>query len=29
MIGDVHGHAVIAGGRLYVTNGRVLDVFTP
>jgi outer membrane protein assembly factor BamB len=27
--GDVHGHAVVAGGRLYVTNGRVLDVFAP
>jgi outer membrane protein assembly factor BamB len=29
MVGDVHEHAVVAGGRLYVTNGRVLDVFIP
>jgi outer membrane protein assembly factor BamB len=29
MVGDVHEHVVVAGGRLYVTNGRVLDVFTP
>ena len=29
MVGDVRGHAVVAGGRLYVTNGRVLDVFVP
>lgn len=29
MVGDVREHAVVAGGRLYVTNGRVLDVFVP
>lgn len=29
LVSGVHGHAVVAGGRLYVTNGRVLDVFTP
>jgi outer membrane protein assembly factor BamB len=29
LVGDVHGHAVVTGGHLYVTNGRVLDVFTP
>ncbi|GAA1038040.1 hypothetical protein GCM10009557_53000 [Virgisporangium ochraceum] len=29
MVGDVHEHAVVASGRLYVTNGRVLDVFVP
>jgi outer membrane protein assembly factor BamB len=29
IVNDVREHAVVAGGRLYVTNGRVLDVFTP
>jgi outer membrane protein assembly factor BamB len=29
LVGDVREHAVVAGGHLYVSNGRVLDVFTP
>jgi outer membrane protein assembly factor BamB len=26
---DVHGHAVVVNGWLYVTNGRILDAFKP
>ena len=26
---DAYNHAVVAGGRLYVTNGRILDAYSP
>jgi outer membrane protein assembly factor BamB len=26
---DTHGHAVVVNGWLFVTNGRILDAFTP
>jgi outer membrane protein assembly factor BamB len=29
LYGNVVGHVVVTGGRLYATDGRILDVFTP
>jgi outer membrane protein assembly factor BamB len=29
IVSETFGHAVVTGGRLYVTSGRILDVFSP